>query len=163
MSKLYFLVPDTNLADRILSELKAKNAPEADIGVIASDHSRVEQVPETDLVDRSDFKPTIVQGTAIGVTSGLFAGLTTTAVPGGAVLAGRALPGSAFGSWVSGLIGISLPNRELSVLETAIKSGSVLMIVHTATVDQYKVKSIITDCYPEVIFEGETTANPLAM
>jgi hypothetical protein len=56
MSKLYFLVPDINLADRILSAVKARDIPEANIGVIASDQSCVEQVPETDL--RSCFKIT---------------------------------------------------------------------------------------------------------
>jgi hypothetical protein len=109
-----------------------------------------------------------VQGKAIGGISGLLAGLTTTAVrggfaAGGVASAGIALPGSAFGAWLCGLIGISVTHQELSVLKTAIKSGSVLMIVHTVTVDRYKVKSIITTCYPEVIFEVETTANPLAM
>lgn len=165
MSKLYFLVPDADLAGKIVAELKAREVPEEDVGVIANDRVKMEKLPEAKLVDSSDVKPAVKQGAAVGGAAGLVAGVASAIVPGGfavggAALAGMVLAGGAFGAWLSGLIGVSVPNKEIGQFEAAIKAGSLLMIINTTTIDRQEVKRLVTDRHPKVIFGGEEGAVP---
>ena len=161
MTKLYFLIPDERTASDVVADLSAKDVPETAIGVVARDPVSSSSVPEADVGDTSDIKPAIAQGVVAGGGTGLLAGLTMAVVPGGfavggAALAGLALAGGAFGAWVSGMIGVSVPNRELVEFEDAINDGSLLMMF---VVDDEKlevVKQVVIGRHPKVIFGGES-------
>lgn len=160
MSKLYFLVPDSQTAERIVKDLKEANVPEEDIGIIARDKALLEGLPKADVADKSDVKPALKQGAVVGGATGLVAGLAAAVVPGGfaiggAALAGMALAGSAFGAWASSLIGISVPNREVEEFQKAIQAGSLLLIVGTTSIDRDATKRIVSGSYPNVTYGGE--------
>jgi hypothetical protein len=165
MSKLYFLVPDEQTTRRIVEALKAAGVSEEDVGVIASDRADLEALPDADVSETSDVQPAITQGAAVGGATGLLAGLAATLVPGGfvvggAALVGMVLAGGAFGAWVSGLIGVSVPNREVAAFEAAIRSGALLMIVNPGDVGRDRVRQIVADQHPEVRFGGEGKVLP---
>ncbi len=160
MSKLYFLVPDEERARKIVTELERIGVAEEDIGVVGSDNVDLEALPDADISESSDVRPAIVQGAAVGGATGLLAGLAAAVVPGGfvvggAALAGMVLAGGAFGAWVSGLIGVSVPHREVSEFEAALKAGALLMIVHPGDVDRDEVRRVVVAQHPEVKFGGE--------
>ena len=160
MSKLYFLVPDTSCAERIVKDLKRAGTGEEDIGVLGKDVALADALPDADVEQTTDLKPAMQQGAAIGGATGLLAGLTATLVPGGfavggAALLGMTLAGSAFGAWASSLIGISVPNREVEEFKCAIEDGQVLMIINTANADRARIKAIVSECHPDVVYGGE--------
>ena len=91
----------------------------------------------------------------------MLAGLTMAVVPrgfavGGAALAGMALADVAFGVWVSPMIGVSVPNREIEKFETAIKKGAFLMIVEVADDEREATRQIMMGRHKEVVFGGQS-------
>jgi hypothetical protein len=134
--------------------------PEEDIGIIAHDQALLEGLPKADIADKSEVKPALKQGVAVGGATGLVAGLAAAAVPGGfavggAALAGMALAGSAFGAWASSLIGVSVPHREVEEFQQAIQDGSLLMIVGTTSINRDPARRIVSENYPDVLYGGE--------
>ncbi len=87
MSKLYSLVPKTELAADVVSRPKAIHLAEDDMGIIAGDRVNLGDLPNTDPVDRCDVKPAMKPGVAIGCATGLVG----TAVPGGCAVGGAAM------------------------------------------------------------------------
>lgn len=161
MNKLYFLIPDERTATGVVADLTAQGVPETAIGLVARDPVSDSSVPEADASDISDFKPAVSQGVIVGGGTGLLAGLTMAVVPGGfavggAALAGLALAGSAFGAWVSGMIGVSVPNREIVEFDAAIKDGALLMMVEVDDDEREAIKQIVTARHPKVVFGGES-------
>lgn len=166
MSKLYFLIPNTDLAEEVVRDLRARGLSEDDISVVGNEALLCDALPGPDVTETSDIKPALKQGAAIGGATGLVAGLAATIVPGGfavggAALLGMALGGSAFGAWASSLIGISVPNREVEAFQRAISAGELLMIVNPGEVPFDEIQAIVSDRHPEVVFggiEGEVKA-----
>lgn len=161
MSKLYFLVPGVDMAEKIVRDLEYRGVGDADIGVLGSSKALTESMPGPDITETSDVKPALKQGAVVGGATGLLGGLAATVVPGGfavggAALAGMALAGSAFGAWASSLIGISVPNREVARLQSAIDAGEILLIVNPADIGRDAVKEVVTAYHPSVVYGDDT-------
>lgn len=160
MSKLYFLVPELPLAEAIVHELKGLGLTDEDIGIIGKQSTLPDTLPEADISETSDVKPALKQGAAIGGAAGLLAGLAAAVVPGGFAVGGAALlamtvGGGAFGAWASSLIGISVPNREVDSFERAIEAGELLMIVDPGEIERDRIKAVVADRHPGVVYGGE--------
>jgi hypothetical protein len=156
-----FLLPDESTATDVVSDLKTNGVAEEALSIVARDPAAYQSLPAADLADTSDFKPAVVQGAAVGGGTGLLAGLTMAVVPrgfavGGAALAGMALADVAFGVWVSPMIGVSVPNREIEKFETAIKKGAFLMIVEVADDEREATRQIMMGRHKEVVFGGQS-------
>lgn len=160
MSHLYFLVPNRDIVHKLVGELHQIGMQDDDIGVIARDDIELEDLPEADLSETSDIRPSVRRGIAAGGATGLLAGLAINVIPGGLALGGLALAaatvaGGAFGAWVSGLVGISVPHSEVETYRSAIDQGEILMILHTARTDRDSVRQAVVKHHPEVVFGGE--------
>lgn len=161
MNKLYFLLPDEQTATHIVADLKAEGVNEGAIGVFARNRASFHSVPAADASETSDFKPAVAQGVVVGGGTGLLAGIAIAVVPGGfavggAALAGMALAGGAFGAWVSGMVGASVPNREIAEFKSAIEQGAILMMVDVADAERETIKQIVLGRHPKVAFGGQT-------
>ena len=146
----------------MVSDLKAEGVDEDAIGVLAQDPASFNAIPVADVSETSDFKPAVAQGVVVGGGTGLLAGLAMAVVPagfavGGAAVAGMALAGGAFGAWVSGMVGVSVPNREIAEFESAIEQGAILMMVEAADDDEREViKQVVLGRHPKVTFGGQS-------
>ena len=161
MSKVYFLLPDEHTASEVVADLKAEGVNEDAIGILARDSAPSHATPVPDASETSDFKPAVAQGVVVGGGTGLLAGLAMAVVPGGfavggAALAGMALAGGAFGAWVSGMVGISVPNREIAEFESAIEKGAFLMMVEAADDERETIKQVVLGRHPKVAFGGQS-------
>jgi hypothetical protein len=161
MSKLYFLLPDERTATDVVTDLKAEGVSTAAISVLARDPATRQSLPVADISETSDFKPAIAQGAVLGGGTGLIAGLAMAVVPGGFIAGGvvlveMALAGGAFGAWVSGMVGASVPNREIAEFESAVKKGAFLMMVETADDERPAIKQIVLGRHPQVVFGGQS-------
>jgi hypothetical protein len=166
MSKLYFLVPESSLAEQIACDLKRHGALENDIGVLGSSDSLMRRLPEPDPTEGPDPEHAVEHGAGIGASTGLLAGLPAASVPGGFAMGGAAIPGvplgaDAFGAWASSLIGVSLSSQETRAFESAIRHGALLMIVNTERVSRERARRIVSARYPDMTVGGEAeTSGP---
>ena len=137
MRRLYFLVPDVKSASAIVDELLLARVEERKIHIAAKDHHELHQanLPETNLLQDTDFIPAVEKGLAVGGGTGILAGLVAMSFPpagliiGGGAILGLGLLGAGFGAWVSGMIGINIENSQLTKFEEAIKQGHLLLMV----------------------------------
>jgi len=168
MHRLYFLIPDHTIAKRVVDELLLARIPEKQIHVIAKDEHLLQQhdIPEADLVHRSDLLPAIERGAAVGGSIGLLGGLLAVSFPpaglvlgGGAVLIGP-LAGASFGAVVAPMIGVSEPNPKVAAFEDAIEEGKLLMMVDVEDEDVESISERIRQQYAEVSIERNETKVP---
>ena len=81
------------------------------------------------------------------------------ALGGGAIL-GIGLAGAGFGAWLSGMIGISIPSSRLKDYESAIESGSLLMMIDVPKSRVSEVTEMVKKHHPEAEIEGTEPVIP---
>ncbi len=142
------IVPTEALAETIAARLHAVGFATNDISVLFPDkrttknfaHEQNTKAPEGAIAG-------VGAGGAIGGTLGLLAGIGALAIPGvgpfiaaGPIMA--ALSGAAAGATIGGvtgaLVGMGIPELEAKTYEGEIKSGNILLAVHTEDGDMKK-------------------------
>lgn len=158
--RLYFLVPDPPTARAIVDDLLLARIADQHIHVIAKDGVPLQGLHQATLLERTDLKEAIKQGMAVGGTVGAFSGLLAVSFPpsgvilGGGMVGATLLAGAGFGAWVSGMIGISAPNRALKDFEAAVDAGRVLMLVDVPKERLDEIQALIRSKHAEAAFGG---------
>lgn len=158
--RLYFLVPDLPRARQLTDELLLARIDDHHIHVLAKEGTPLGDLPEARLWDRSDLKEAISHGWGVGALIGALGGLVALSIPAlhqlpaGALFAAAVLIGMAFGAWVSGMIGVSLPNRELKAFLPGVEKGALLMIVDVPKERVEEIQQRVRSQHPEVEFGG---------
>jgi hypothetical protein len=163
MSKSVFCIATReDQANRIIDSLKAANFSNNDISVLFPDkgttknfaHQKNTKAPEGAVAGGG-------AGAAVGATLGWLAGIGMLAIPGigpfiaaGPIMA--ALSGAAVGGAVGGLtgalVGMGIPEFEAKRYEGRIKSGNILISVHSEDADETShAKKIFEDAGAEDI------------
>lgn len=167
MRRLYFLVPDTDSAKKIVDELLLARVEERHIHLIAKDHSALERehLPEASLLEESDFVPALERGVAVGGATGLVAGVAALLLPTGLIIGGGAvlatsLLGAGAGAWISSMIGISAPNSRLKRFEEALAEGQILMLLDVPKSRVNEIGALVKEHHPEAHVEGTEPTMP---
>lgn len=138
MRRVYLLVPDTNIAKAIVTELAQKmHIPQRHMHALGNLSTPLGDLPEANLLQKSDVKFGIEMGASFGGVAGLWGALLAILYPpGGAlefppelILIVGSLVGMVFGTIVSAMIAQGMPNHELQVFDAAIAKGQVLLIL----------------------------------
>jgi hypothetical protein len=128
-------------AERIVAQLQGQGVPSSDISALFPDtrggrdfaHEHNTKAPEGAVAGGG-------VGGVVGGTLGLLAGIGAMAIPGvGPLIAAGPLmaalsgvaAGAAVGGITGGLIGLGIPEFEAKTYEGKIKSGNILIAVHT--------------------------------
>lgn len=166
MRRLYFLVPDIEHTRTIVDELLLARVDEKHIHIIAKEGTPLEDLPEAKLSQKSDLIPALERGLALGGLSGIVAGIVAVTIPpaglvlgGGAILA-TALTGAGIGAWMSTMIGVDVPNSQLTAFEEAIKNGQILMMVDVAKDRVDQIDELVKKHHPEAEIEGTEPTIP---
>ena len=168
MKRLYFLVPDIDVANAIVKDLLLARVPEKHIHIIAKDKHLLEQqhLPTAGLLQESDVIPAMEKGVAVGGATGLVAGLVAVTFPpaglvlgGGAVLI-TALVGAGFGAAVAPMIGISVPNSQLNTYEDAVQRGEILFLVDIPKDRVDEICDLINSHHAEADIKGTEPTKP---
>ncbi|MDE2148924.1 MAG: DUF1269 domain-containing protein [Gammaproteobacteria bacterium] len=128
--------------------------------VLARQDIALGDLPEASLLERSDLKEAAGHGLAVGGAVGAIAGLAAAAFAQagvaleGGLVAAMALGGAVFGAWVSSMIGVSVPNRELKKFEAAIQRGEMLMMIDVPKDRVEEIEYLVASHHPEVAFGG---------
>ncbi len=160
MRRLYFLVPDVDLAHAIVDALLLDRIEERNIHVVAREGTPLGNLPEAGLAQKSDLIPAVERGIGLGGATGTLAGLVAVAVPGGAVVSAGALvpalalAGGTLGAWLSAMIGVSVDSRRLAPYADAIERGALLMMVDVPKARCDAIVQRIAALFPQVSPQG---------
>ena len=134
MRRIYFLVPDIPLAKRIVDELLLARIEERHLHVLAKRGTPLEDLPEANLLQKSDFVPAVQRGLALGGATGILAGLVAVTLPAtplviaGGVLLATSLAGAGVGAWLGGMVGMNVGNTRVRQFADAIENGALLVM-----------------------------------
>ncbi|SFH41387.1 hypothetical protein SAMN05216299_11164 [Nitrosospira sp. Nsp14] len=160
MRRIYFLSPDIETTKRIVDDLLLARIEERHIHVVAKRGTELEDLPEANLLQKSDFVPAVERGLALGGSAGALAGLVAIALPpastvlAGGVLLGSALAGAGVGAWAGSLIGVSTPSSRIKQFEEAIEAGHLLVLADVPKNRVAEIEARIKKHLPEVDIEG---------
>jgi hypothetical protein len=160
MKRIYFLVPDIATTKKVVDEMLLARIEEKHIHVIAKSGTPLENLPEANLLQKSDFIPAVEQGLGLGGTSGILAGLVAIALPGtamvmaGGILLGATLAGAGVGAWLGGMVGMSGDNRQLKKFEGAIEAGEILLLVDVEPKRVEEIEACVEKHFPGAKVEG---------
>jgi hypothetical protein len=161
---LYFLLPDVDTARKVVDELLLARIEERHIHVLAKEGTELQDLPEATLFQKSDFVHAVERGLALGGGTGAVAGIAAIAIPGmvlgGGAILGIALAGAGMGAWLSGMIGMDVPNTRLDEFESAINEGSILMMVDVRKEQVEQVSQSVKGHHPEADMHGTEPTIP---
>jgi hypothetical protein len=159
MRRIYFLVPDITVTKRIVDELLLARIEEKHIHVIAKRGTPLEELPEANLLQKSDFIPAVQQGIALGGTTGMLAGLVAIALPpastviAGGILLATSLAGAGVGAWLGGMVGMNVGNRRTKEFEDAIEAGHFLVLADVPADRVDEIEGLVKQHLPQVEVE----------
>ncbi|MBL8499373.1 MAG: DUF1269 domain-containing protein [Nitrosomonas sp.] len=160
MRRIYFLVPDITITKKIVDELLQARIEERHIHVIAKRGTPLEDLPEANLLQKSDFVPAVEQGLMLGGSTGMLAGLVAIVLPpastviAGGILLATTLAGAGVGAWLSGMVGMSVGNRRTKEFEEAIEAGHLLLLADVPTDRVDEIEKRVKQHLPTVEIEG---------
>lgn len=164
MRRLYFLLPDTRVAHKVVDELLLARVPEKHLHVIAAPGIDLGDLPEATLAQKSDFVPAMERGVALGGATGVVAGLVALALPGvvvaGGALLAMGLLGAGMGAWLGGMIGMDANNTHVKQFQSAIEKGEVLMLIDVGKERVGEIETLVKKHHPDADFEGTEPTIP---
>ena len=155
MRRLYFLLPSISMTNKVVDELLLKRIDDHHIHVVAKEGIPLGDLPEANLLQKSDFIPAVERGLAVGGITGMLAGLAAITFPpaglvlgGGAVL-GTSLAGAGVGAWVAGMIGVDVRNTQIDRFQSAIEKGEVLVMVDVPKERVAAIEELVHSHHPQ--------------
>ena len=167
MRRIYFLLPDVEVARKVVDELLLARIDVNHIHVIAKEGTAMLDLPEASLAQKSDVVTALERGIGVGGATGLLAGVVAVSFPpaglvlGGGALLGIALAGTGFGALMSTMIGVSAPNSRHKQFEDAIQQGELLMLVDVPKDRVDEIESMVKQQHSEVDIEGTEPTIPV--
>ena len=158
--RIYFLLPSVGSARQVVSELLLARIDDHHIHVMAREGTTLGDLPQANLLQRSDFIHGVEIGLSVGGATGIVAGLIAVAFPpqgivlGGWTMLVMALAGALMGAWVAGMIGTDIPNSQLREFTTAVADGQILMMVDVPKSKVANVTEMIRKHHPEADMHG---------
>jgi hypothetical protein len=158
--RIYFLVPDIATAKCIVDELLLARIEERHIHVIAKRGTPLEDLPEANLLQKSDFIPAVEHGLALGGSAGILAGLVAIALPAtapviaGGVLLATTLAGAGVGAWAGGMVGMSVGSTRIKQFEDAIEAGELLVLADVPKGQVDEIEARVKLHLPQAKIEG---------
>jgi hypothetical protein len=166
MKRIYFLVPQIEMAKKIVDELLLQRIDIDHIHVLAKRGTLMENLPEASYLQKSDFIPALEQGVLTGGFTGFVAGVVVLSMTGESLFAGGSLliatlVGAVFGTFVSSMLGSSVGNRQIKQFSEAInEKGAFLMMVDLPRVRVAEVEQAIKKSNPGAMCEGTEPTIP---
>ena len=160
MRRLYFMLPDIDTAKTVVDELLLKRIDDHHSQVVAKVGTELGDLPEASLLQKSDFIPALERGLALGGITGALAGIAAVTFPpaglilGGGAILGTSLAGAGVGAWMSGMIGVDVPNSQIDRFETAINEGEILMMVDIDKQRVAEIEALVQQHHPEADMGG---------
>lgn len=162
MKRLYFLAPNIKSTQSIVHELHEKGITDDDIHVVGKDHASLAKahIHEAGLLETTDVTHAMHQGAKygalVGFTGGILAAifLPISLLFKFVTLIGLTMFGTAFGTWASSLVGISIPEPGVEKFQDDVDHGDLLMLVDVEVDREQEVMQLIRRHHPEARIGG---------
>jgi hypothetical protein len=164
--RLYFVLPDPESAQAVEQELLLAKVGDPHIHFLARDGVNLGRLHLANLLQRSDLLHGIGLGMIAGGITGALAGVALTFYPqiGAALGLGGilvlAVVCAMIGSWISGMIAVSIPNSRLKRFQPAIDRGEILLMVDVPVRRVREIRELVTSHHPEVQPKGQEAQIP---
>jgi len=164
--RLYFVLPDVDTAETIEKELLLAKIDDPHIHFLAKDGINMGSLHIANLLQRSDLLHGIAIGMIAGGLTGALAGVALSFFPevGSAIGMGGililAVVCAMIGSWISGMIAVSIPNSRLKRFQPAIDRGEILLMVDVPMRRVSEIRELITTHHPEAKNKGQEAQIP---
>lgn len=165
--RLYFMLPSVASAERTANDLLLARIEDRHMYFVARPGTHLGKLHEAGYAMRKD----LLRGAEVGLVSGGLFGLVVGIVlyaiqPVGIILQpgivlAMAVLFAVLGAWSSSMIGIALPNSQLSQFEDEIEQGKVLLIVDVPRSRVEEVRHLIGCTHPEANARGLEPAFPV--
>ncbi|WP_078118836.1 DUF1269 domain-containing protein [Thiosocius teredinicola] len=164
--RLYFVLPNVASAETIEKELLLAKIDDPHIHFLAKDGINLGRLHVANLLQRSDLLHGIGLGMVAGGVTGALAGVALSFNPslgdsigmGGILI--LAVVCAMIGSWVSGMIAVSIPNSRLKRFQPAIDRGEILLMVDVPVRRVREVRELIMSHHPEAKAKGQEEQIP---
>ncbi len=158
--RLYFLLPNTESANQMLNDLLLARIEERRVHFLAKPDIALGDLPEANVLQKTDVIHGAEMGLAIGAISGVIGGALVLLFPpegvhlqlGALLLA--AIVGALFGTWVSSMVASAIPNSRLKSFAAAIERGQVLMMVDVPLYQVAVTRDLVEKRHPEAVSGG---------
>ena len=158
--RLYFILPDTQLARTVHNELLLARVPENRMHVIADGRVDVGGLPEASFWQKSDLLHGLQLGLPVGALTGLVVGILAIVfgwiAPGyeaKSILA-TVLAGVFVGTWAASMIAVNVPNTRHRAFESDLRQGHILFIVDIPVLRVDEITELVTRHHPEADMRG---------
>ena len=158
--RLYFVLPDIQSAREMLNEMLLARIECKHIHFLGQRGTLPPELPECNVLQKTD----VVHGAQLGVAIGAIVGAAAGALlvlfpPEGVTLKlftvlVTALGGAFFGAWASSLVASSVPNSRLKSFQAEIDRGKVLMMVDVPMRRVQEICDLVTSRHPEAASRG---------
>lgn len=158
--RLYFMLPDVASARAMLDELLLARIEIGHMRFMARDGALPADMPDVNILQKTDVVHGAQLGVIIGGVVGLAAGVFLTLFPldgytvRTAAILLVALGGALFGGWASGMNAAAVPNTRLKQFAGRIEQGQVLLIVDVPVRRVDEIEDMIARRHPEISFGG---------
>jgi hypothetical protein len=166
MKRIYFLLPQIEMAKKVVDELLLQRVDISHIHVLAKRGTPLDNLPEASVLQKTDVIPAMEQGVLTGGITGFVVALLAMFMTGapfftGVTLLLSTLVGAVFGAFVSSMLGSSVGNRQLHRFDRAInESGAFLMLVDLPKARIQEIEQAIKKNNPGALYEGSEPMIP---
>ncbi|HTE13751.1 MAG TPA: DUF1269 domain-containing protein [Burkholderiales bacterium] len=158
--RLYFMLPDVKSARAMLDEMLLARIPVQRIHFLAKRDTLPDDLPEANVLQKTDLVHGAQLGVVIGAAAGLFGGAVAMFFPPEGmsvqlvvVLIGG-IAGALLGSWISSMAASAVPNTKLKAFHPEIERGRVLMMVDVPMRRAGEISQLVATRHPEAISGG---------
>jgi hypothetical protein len=158
--RLYLLAPDNDSARKIHNELLLARVPEKDMHVIARDGVDLSDLPQANLLQKTDLIHAMQLGGTVGGLLGAimagFAVIMAWVTPGleGMTILSTAIAGVFIGTVSASMIGINIPNTRHSRFQDEIDRRQILFIVDIPVQDVERITELLKAHQPQADVRG---------
>jgi hypothetical protein len=158
--RLYFVLPDIESARGMRDEMLLARIEIKHIHFLARRDSLPDDLPEANVLQKTDFVHGAQLGMMIGGVAGIIGGLLIVLFPPEGVslklvtvLIG-AVFGALFGAWASSMVASAVPNSKLKAFHPEIERGKVLMMVDVPMRRVQEITELVARRHPEAVSGG---------
>jgi hypothetical protein len=158
--RLYFVLPDVESARSMLNEMLLARIEVRHIHFLSRRDTLPEDLPEANVLQKTDIVHGAQSGIAIGAIVGAAAGALVVFFPPEGVTLKLitvlvvAIGGALFGAWASSMVASSVPNSRLKAFERDMDSGKVLMMVDVPMRRVQEICDLVASRHPEAASGG---------
>ncbi len=158
--RLYFMLPDSDSARKMLDEMLLARIEVRHIHFLARRDTLPPELPEATVLQKTDIVHGAQLGVTIGGVAGTLGGLLVVLFPPGGIslqlvtVLIAALLGSLFGAWASSMAASAVPNSRLKAFHADIERGKVLMMVDVPMRRIQEISELVARRHPEAMSGG---------